>query len=348
MGLLREWAERAHAQGRRGRLIEQIMVDGQFERHSLAWMQQQADRTALLQEATSTDFPDIVGAQASVQRALMDRAMAEPPSYRKYARIASLADMKQVKRLRRSDSDRYTAVPEGGEALQGAFSSHTAVYTPSKYELALEFTWEMLINDDLGAFRTIGTDLAQGAINTVSDFVVDMLTSTADIYDGDALFDAAAHGNKGTAALDATSLAAGITAMRSQTSERGNPLHIVPGFLIVPPELEFAAKTLVHSSLVPGSDHNDANVLNGIVEVIVEPLLTDANNWYLIADPASVPTLELGFLNGRETPEILVKEDFERDVLCYKGRLVLGGAVLDYRGFYGGITCLSTPSGCIT
>ena len=35
--------------------------------------------------------------------------------------------------------------------------------------------------------------------------------------------------------------------------------------------------------------------------------------------------------------EIMVEEGFDRDVIRYKGRVVFGGAVMDYRGFYGGI-----------
>lgn len=336
MGLLQEWARRAHEQGRRGRLIEQILADANFERHTLDFFQQQAARrSGRLQEATTSDFPDLVGGTSAVERALIDTATLAPPAYRRYARIASLPDLKPVKRLRRSDTDRFGLVPEAAEAGQGNFSSYTVDYTPGKYELILEFTWEMLINDDLGAFRHIGTDLAQGAMNTVGDFVVNLLTSDDAIYDGDSLFDSG-RPNQSTDVLDAAGLQAGITAMRSQLSERGNPLHIVPGFLVVPPELEFIAKTLVHSSLVPGGNDNDVNVLNGIVEVIVEPLLTIPTDWYLIANPSSAPTLELGFLHGQETPEVLVKEDFERDLLAYKGRLVLGGAILDWRSFYAG------------
>ena len=72
-------------------------------------------------------------------------------------------------------------------------------------------------------------------------------------------------------------------------------------------------------------------------EVLVEPLLDDTNNWYLVADPSSIATVEIGFLNGKQTPDILMREDFEREVIWYKARLVFGGAVMDYRGFYGAI-----------
>ena len=98
-----------------------------------------------------------------------------------------------------------------------------------------------------------------------------------------------------------------------------------------------AAPVFVNSVLVPGSDYNDVNPLQGIVEVIVEPLLDDADNWYVVAKPSSIATIEMGFLQGKQAPDILVREDFEREVIWYKARLVFGGAVMDYRGFYGAI-----------
>ena len=66
-------------------------------------------------------------------------------------------------------------------------------------------------------------------------------------------------------------------------------------------------------------------------------LLDDTNNWYLVAKPSSIATIEIGFLRGMQLPQVFMKEDFDREVIWYKGRLVFGGAVLDYRGFYGAI-----------
>lgn len=255
MGLLQQWAMRAHEQGRRGRLIERVLADPDFERHALEIFQEQAVRQReSIREATTSDFPDLVGAQSQVERALIAQAALQTPTWRKYARIASLGDLKPVSRLRRSDTDRFGVVLEGAEAGQGNFSSYRVDYSPAKYELVLEFTWEMFVNDDLGAFQHIGHDLAQGAMNTVGDFVVGLLTSADPIYDGAPLFDGS-RTNQSTDLLDVEGLQAGITAMRSQLSEKGHPLHIVPGYLVVPPELEFQAKTLVHSSLVPGGQH---------------------------------------------------------------------------------------------
>ena len=333
MNLLQEWARRAHEQGFNGSLIRQILADEDFETHALEGA---AEAASSLKEATTSDFGDLVGDSSNVERELIKAYDIAPSNWRKLVSAVPLRDMKTVTRLRRSDTDRYLVVPEGAEHEQGDFSTYKVTYTPKKYERGVNFTWEMLINDDLGAFRNIGRELGLAAHNTVNDFVIGFLRDNPTIYDGDALFHVN-HNNLGSAALDEGSLSAAITAMREQMSEKGNPLNVEPGYLVVPPELEFTAKKLVHSVLVPGEMTNDINVLQGMVEVLVEPLLTDANNWYVVAKPSSIATVEMGFLGGRETPEILVKDDFERDVIWYKGRMAFGGAVLDYRGFYGAI-----------
>jgi len=207
---------------------------------------------------------------------------------------------------------------------------------PNGVERGASFTWEMLINDDLGAFRNIAVDLGIAARNTIADFVMGFIRDNSDIYDGLPLFDPD-HDNIGVDALSESSLSAAMTAMRTQTSEKGATLAIVPGFLVVPPQLEFTARKILNSSLVPGGSTNDINVLKGIVDVIVEPMLSDPDNWYLVAKPESVATIEVGFLAGRETPEIFMKEDFDHDMVEFKGRIAFGGAVLDYRGFYGSL-----------
>jgi hypothetical protein len=333
MSLLREWARRAHQQGFNGSLVRQILKDEDFETNAIeSVMEASSD----LLESTTSDFSDLVGKTANVEHELIRAYDVAPSNWHKIVNVIPLQDMKPVTRLRRSDTDRYLEVAEAAEHVQGDYSTYKVEYVPKKYERGVNFTWEMLINDDLGAFRNIGRDLGLAAQNTVNDFVIGFIRDNPTIYDGKHLFHND-HDNLGSTALAEGPLAAAITAMRKQTSEKGVPLLIEPGFLVVPPELEFTAKKLVNSTLVPGGNYNDINVVRGLCEVLVEPLLTDSNNWYLVAKPSTVATIEMGFLGGRETPEILVKEDFDRDVVWYKGRLVFGGAVLDYRGFYGAI-----------
>ncbi len=58
------------------------------------------------------------------------------------------------------------------------------------------------------------------------------------------------------------------------------------------------------------------------------------------ADPRQIPTIEVGFLNGREEPELFVQDTpnvgslFSNDQVIYKIRHIYSGAVMDFRGFY--------------
>jgi hypothetical protein len=68
--------------------------------------------------------------------------------------------------------------------------------------------------------------------------------------------------------------------------------------------------------------------------------LTDVNNWYAVANPQEVPTVVMGFLNGRTEPELFVADDprfgsmLTNDKVVYKIRQIFGGDVQDHRSFY--------------
>ena len=70
------------------------------------------------------------------------------------------------------------------------------------------------------------------------------------------------------------------------------------------------------------------------------PLLTDANDWGLFADPADIDILEVAFLNGQEEPEFFLADTptqglmFTADKIQYKIRHEYGGVVVDFRGSY--------------
>jgi hypothetical protein len=80
----------------------------------------------------------------------------------------------------------------------------------------------------------------------------------------------------------------------------------------------------------------------GYCEVIVSPQLTNTVEWFLVADPRAVDTIEIGFVGGQLNPALLVQDqplfglNFTQDVISYKVRHEYGGAVVDYRGFYSG------------
>jgi phage major head subunit gpT-like protein len=136
-------------------------------------------------------------------------------------------------------------------------------------------------------------------------------------------------------------------AMRQQTAygDTKDVLSIVPQTLIVPSSLEELAWQLA-TSLVAlpsgapvGAATDIPNIHSRMNEPIVVDYYSDQNDWYVVATRTMVPTIEVGFYNGRQDPELFTQSDptvgsmFDADKVTYKIRHIYG-AVLDHRGFY--------------
>ena len=140
--------------------------------------------------------------------------------------------------------------------------------------------------------------------------------------------------------MSSAALQAAITTMMKQTDSAGKRLNLKPKYLLVPADLLFTAVTLVNSTLAPGTANNDKNVLEGVVEPIPVAQFTDATDYYLICDPEEIESIEIGFVGGKEEPELLEQNGpllgqvFTNDQISYKVRWEFGGAWLDYRGAF--------------
>ena len=88
--------------------------------------------------------------------------------------------------------------------------------------------------------------------------------------------------------LSATSLAqAMVDTQNEQKDEAGHLAAPIKSWtLYVPPALEFLAHKLVNSQLQPGTADNDVNALKmrRTWEIVVNPHLSDADAWFLIAN----------------------------------------------------------------
>jgi phage major head subunit gpT-like protein len=163
-------------------------------------------------------------------------------------------------------------------------------------------TWESSIaveraaieDDKYGQIKLRVQSLAREAKRHVDELVFTLLKSgfSATCYDGENFFDtdhasgdSGAQSNKGTSALDATTLQAAITAMMKYKDDRGKLLGIAPDLLVVPPDLQWTAMELLESTYWPGSQANHkmaSNVLKGKLDLLVSPYLTDTNDWFVL------------------------------------------------------------------
>jgi hypothetical protein len=114
--------------------------------------------------------------------------------------------------------------------------------------------------------------------------------------------------------------------------------------LWVPRSLRSVALALKNSPMNPEGAEQEVNTIRDSFEPIVSPFLRgDENNFYLSARPEDVEGIEIGFLQGKEEPEILVQDQptqgnvFQYDTIRYKVRHEYGGSVVDFRAFAAGI-----------
>lgn len=130
-------------------------------------------------------------------------------------------------------------------------------------------------------------------------------------------------------------------------ADSSEPLDLEPKYLIIPKDLEATAHSLTESEQEPGDVINDRNFINslGLESIVVDKayLRDDTNNYYLSVDPMVYETIEIGFLDGQEEPEVLLQDNpgvaevFMNDRIKYKVRHEYGGCVVDYRGLAGSI-----------
>jgi hypothetical protein len=193
----------------------------------------------------------------------------------------------------------------------------------------------MISNDDVGVVRRIPQKMARAASRTLFQFVFDFIRTPPVIYDGVTLFHAS-HGNLGSAALDAAGFSGARLAFLKQTEygTSGEMLGVQPKFLLIPYELQEQAFNLFQRGT--NLDPTFVQTLNPTIVPVY--YWTDTNDWALAADPRDIPTIEVGFLNGMQEPELFAQDApnmgsmFSNDVLSYKIRHIYGGAVVDFRG----------------
>ncbi|HEU5379615.1 MAG TPA: Mu-like prophage major head subunit gpT family protein [Ktedonobacteraceae bacterium] len=258
--------------------------------------------------------------------------------------VVPIRDFKQQTRVRLGAFGSLATVAENTAYSSISLTDSAASYVAAKRGNLVTVSREAIVNDDLQAIKQIPTKLAVAAAYTLAEFVYGFLSSNANIYDNAALFTTGApHNNLGTSALSTASMQTGVTAMREQTNMAGKRIGLRPRYLVVPPELEWVAMVVTRSAGVPGSPNNDINPMLGYVTPIVAPQLSSATQWFFVADPAVVDTIEIGFVGGQVNPTLFVQDmplyglNFTSDVVSFKCRHEYGGAVVDYRGLYRGI-----------
>lgn len=278
---------------------------------------------------STSDFPLMLG--DTVNREMRAAYNAAPSGVRQVAKQSTARDFRLKRKLTLGNAPKLERVGEGGEFKSGTISESQETYRIETFGKIIGFTRQAIVNDDLGALSNMARLWGTSAIAFENDTLAAMVMANPALSDGKAVFHAD-HGNL-TAAADpsVTSLAAARLAMRKQTSLDGMLIDVTPRFVMAPPELETIAEQVLTEIAATKTD--DVNPFGKLV-LLVEPRLTVANRWYVVADPASAEGLEYAYLEGAPGPQIETRAGFEVDGLQIRVRLDFGAGWTDHRAWH--------------
>ena len=285
---------------------------------------------------STSDFPEVLSAVTN--KTLRQAYDIYPRTFVPFCRQVLATDFKAMNRVQIGEAPQLLKVSEGGEFKRGSITESKESYRIETYGRVVGITRQVLINDDLDAFTRIPAMYGTAIATLESDVVWAVITANAAMSDGVALFHA---GHKNLAAtgtaLTVAAIAEGRTSMTKQTAlDKKTVLNIRPSYLVVPAALELAAEQLIAQNLMPTKTGDVVPQSIRTLTPIAEPRLDtiSAGTWYLIANPATIDTIEFAYLEGQQGAYIETRNGFDIDGVEIKCRLDFGAKAIDWRGLY--------------
>jgi len=304
---------------------------------------------------SSADIATILSNVAGKQSEEAYRAF--PSIVRRIARKLTAGDFKQKTGLRVTGDTTFLQVAGTGEIKHASFGEQSFTYAVDTYARMFGLDRKTIINDDLQALDDLPRMLGRGAAIAIERKFWKLVLNNANNFfhaDNRNLLTGAG------SALDGDSLGDGVQKFLEQTDTEGNPIGVVPNFLVVPPALKVVADELYTSRQwnVGGGDSTDstrvatANAFWGLYEPLVSPWLganggLDVNNpvefdgpvsgsdtaWYLFGSPTDVAAFGIAFLDGNEGPTIEQDpQQFNLLGVQWRGYIDFGVCQIDHRG----------------
>jgi len=229
-----------------------------------------------------------------------------------------------------------------GPRIAHNMAAHSYELANKPFELTLEVDRDKIEDDQLGIFAPHIDMMGQQAGFWADDMRLAALqaghTSAAVTFDGVPFFSTShpvdtnddskgVQSNVFTLQLNATNYEAVRVAMLGFKGEDERCLNVNPRYLVVPPQLESAAKAIVVAErLANGAD----NTLRGTAELIVVPqLANEPTAWYLmdLGNPIKPLVVQI-----RKAPEFVAQTNASDDNVFHHRKFVYG---TDARGAAG-------------
>lgn len=250
-------------------------------------------------------------------------------AWRSISAVRSVNDFKTLTSYRLNGGMKFEKVANGGELKNAAASDESRTISAETYGIMTSVTRTDLINDDLGALTAVPQRIGRGGALALND------AFWTEFQAGHNSWYTSGRGNlESTAgALSLANLKKLATRFRKLKDPDGNPVAVNPSVLLVPADLEIAAAEIMGSALLVGgsSAGPNVNVLAGRYQVVSTSYLSSAEDYYLVANPADLPAMEVAFLNGVQSPVVETAEaDFNTLGVQMRGYFDFGVAKAEY------------------
>lgn len=264
------------------------------------------------------------------------------------AAVRPVRDFKQITTVSLWGDTEFEKLGASGEIKHGTLGDVVYNGKADTYAKMLAITRADYINDDLGALTAAPRKLGRGGALKLND-----IGWTAFLRGETDGFFSATHtvaGNTGnsnfnTGAADAT--LAGLQATEllflNQVGPDGKPAGVEPTIVLVPTALKATMAALLdpQSRLITGASStlSDVNVYAGRFKLLSSPYLHNTAYtgyssiaWYMLADPAVMPALEIQALFGRVEPTIdSADSDFNTLGVQMRGYADIGCSLQEFR-----------------
>jgi len=237
------------------------------------------------------------------------------------------ADFKDLHRIRMGAIPNLPVWNDNKDPDKASFADAEEKYAVESRSLGIDFSYRLIVNDDMSALGRVPGMMGQAARRTVNSVAWAQITSNPTLGDGVALF-AAATGARKRTNLTTGAGAPSVTTvqtltnlmmqMRGENTPEGNEsedvLALMPRYIIGPSALRTTILQLVLSIADPatGVATNTYNPTNNLIPVI-EPLLDASSTtaWYLFAPTTQIDTVEMTFLQGQRSPIVRQSLNFK-------------------------------------
>ncbi|MGB9105968.1 MAG: hypothetical protein WCC59_14500 [Terriglobales bacterium] len=295
----------------------------------------------------TSDFPNIL-LNSMTKKLLADYAELGMGGLDQVVIYTDTRDYKRQDRVRMGYLSDLSTVAEDDPYTDFAKPTDEVIqYTPTKRGNILAISRETILNDDLNKIQAFPTRAARAAHRTLKQFVTNFFVNNQ-VFGPDTLaWFHANHGNLGSAALTIDELIQREAALGLQTEKDSlKPLGLTLDWLMVPISLRAKAYQINNAQFYnPGpmiqvpnpfwlrfGDKGERIILNELLDA------SDVNDWYYGTLASKAPCVEVGFVQGRREPEIILQNVetvgavFTNDRITYKIRHEYGGNVTDFRG----------------